>query len=200
MRKKFFSCFVLCIIIVLSYLYAHIDKNDYVYNKGTDASVFVGTGVVLDGEAITQTFLAKENTIDGINLKIAVYGSSENLVLQYDVLDSTNAIVAEGEISGKELQHNKFNHLQLPTIKNTQGKQYTLVLNVRHADEQNGLEFFVEPGLKENQKLTVRGQETEGVLVTRITSHGFNMETFVVLLGVIAFIIGFIKILYKFFR
>ena len=54
--------------------------------------------------------------------------------------------------------------------------------------------------MKENQKLTVRGQETEGVLVTRITSHGFNMETFVVLLGVIAFIIGFIKILYKFFR
>ena len=199
MRKKIFSCFVVCIVIVLSYLYAHIDKNNYVYNRDTDASAFIGTGIVLEGESISQTFVAKDNTIDGINLKIGVYGNAEKLVLQYGILDSNNQVVAEAKVAGVELQHNKFNHLQLPTIENTKGNQYTLILNVGHADEQNGLGFYIEPGLKENQRLTVREQETEGALVARITAHRFDMETFVVLLGILAFITGFMKVLYKFF-
>jgi len=200
MRKKVFSCLVLCIVIVLSYVYAHIDKNHYVYDKNADTSTYVGTHIVVDGEFVKQSFVANDDTIDGINLKIAVYGNPENLILQYSILDSDDAIVAEAEVVGTELQHNKFNYLQLSTIENTKGNLYTLMLGVKHADEQNGLGFYIEPGSKENMTLLVREQETKGALVTRITSHRFDVETFVVLLGIIVFITGFMKVLDKYFR
>lgn len=200
MRKKVFLCFALCIVIVLAFVYAHIDKNYYIYDKNADTSTYVGTHIVLDGEFVKQSFVASDNTIDGINLKIAVYGNPENLILDYCILDSDDAIVAEAEVVGTELQHNKFNHLQLPTIDNTKGKLYTLMIGVKHADEQNGLGFFIEPSSKGNTTLLVREQEAEGVLVTRITSHRFDVETFVVLLGIIVFITGFMKVLDKYFR
>lgn len=200
MRKKVFSCIVLCIVLILSYVYAHIDKNHYVYDKNADTSTYVGTHILLDGEVVKQSFVASDDTIDGINLKIAVYGNPENLILQYSILDSDDAIVAEAEVVGTELQHNKFNHLQLSTIENTKGNLYTLMLGVKHADEQNGLGFYIEPGSKGNMTLLVREQETEGALVTRITSHRFDVETFVVLLGIIVFITGFMNVLDKYFR
>lgn len=200
MRKKVFSCIILCIVIILSYVYAHIDKNHYVYDKNADTSTYVGTNILLEGEFVKQSFVASDDTIDGINLKISVYGSPENLILQYTILDSDDVIVAEAEVSGTELQHNKFNQLQLPTIENTKGNLYTLMLGVKHADEQNALGFYIEPTAKGDQTLLVREQETEGALVTRITSHRFDVETFVVLLGIIVFITGFMKVLDKYFR
>lgn len=199
MKKKIISCFIICVVITMSYFYAHIDKNYYIYNRNVDASLLMGTGSMLDGETVTQSFVSEENAIDGINIKIEVYGTSDNLVLQYKVLDGKGSVVSKAEISGAKLQHNKFNHLQLPIIRNTQGNQYTLVLDVKGADAQNGLGFFVEPGTKENQELVVKQQETEGTLVTRITSHRFDLETFVVLLGIIIFIVGFMRVLYRFF-
>ena len=64
MRKKIISCLIICVVIVLSYFYAHIDKNSYIYNRNSDTALFYGTGILLNNEEITQTFIAEENVIE----------------------------------------------------------------------------------------------------------------------------------------
>ena len=200
MRKKIISCLIICVVIVLSYFYAHIDKNSYIYNRNSDTALFYGTGILLNNEEITQTFIAEENVIDGFNIKIATAGNVEKVVLSYSVIDEMSEVVAQAELPANALESNKFNRLEIPTIENTEGKQYTLVLSTENADEQNGVGFYIEPGRRENQQLTIKNNDTDGTLVVRSISHRFDMETFVVLLGIILFVVVFMKVLYKFFK
>lgn len=200
MRKKIISCLIICVVIVLSYFYAHIDKNSYIYNRNSDTALFYGTGILLNNEEITQTFIAEENVIDGFNIKIATAGNVEKVVLNYSVIDEMSEVVAQAQVPANALESNKFNRLEIPTIENTEGKQYTLVLSTENADEQNGVGFYIEPGRRENRQLTIKNNDTDGTLVVRIISHRFDMETFVVLLGIILFVVMFMKVLYKFFK
>ena len=200
MRKKIISCLIICVVIVLSYFYAHIDKNSYIYNRNSDTALFYGTGILLNNEEITQTFIAEENVIDGFHIKIATAGNVEKVVLSYSVIDEMSEVIAQAKVPANALESNKFNRLEIPTIENTEGKQYTLVLSTENADEQNGVGFYIEPGRRENQQLTIKNNDTDGTLVARIISHRFDMETFVVLLGIILFVVMFMKVLYKFFK
>lgn len=200
MRKKIVLGLVVCVVVVLSYFYSHINKNSYIYDRNTDVGVFYGTGVLLDNEEIVQTFVAQESTIDGVNIKLDTVGNMENIILNCSVLNEKAEEVAQIQVPGNTLEDNKFNQLDIPTIANTVGKQYTLVLSVENTDEQNGVGFYIEPGTGSNQQLTIKDSETDGTLVARIISHRFDVETFIVLLGMIVFVVMFMKILYKFFK
>lgn len=200
MKKKIISCLMIIIVIVLSYFYAHIDKNSYLYNQNADTSTFYGTGVLQEGEEIRQTFISDEDTIDGINLKVVTTGNIEDVVLYYTILDAESNEVFTTAIVARELDNNKFNQLKVSTINNAKDKQYTLVLSEEHSDAQNGIGFYIEPCSDKGQELSVANRDIEGRLVLRTICHRFDMETFVVLLGVIFFIVTFMKILYKYFK
>ena len=191
---------IMCAVILLSYFYAHIDYNSYIYNRHGDSAMYYGTGPLLDDEIITQTFIAEENTIDGFNIKITTSGNVDKLVLKYSVMDEMFEVVARAQVPANTLESNKFNQLDIPTIENTAGKQYTIVLSVDNADTQNGVGFYVEPGSDGNQQLNIKNNDTDGTLVTRIISHRFDVETFIVFLGIVAFVAMFMKVLYKFFK
>ena len=200
MRKKIKSCLLVVVIIVLSVFYAHIDKNTYIYDRNAETDTFYGTGVLERGDELTQSFVVEEDTISGVNIKISYLGDVSNVVLKYAVLDETMNEVSNGAISATKLENNKFNKLKFSEINNVKGKCYTLVLSQENSDDLNGIGFFIEPHVYQDQQLAVRGGVVEGTLVTRIVSHGFDLETFIVLLGMVAFIIMFMKVLYKYFK
>lgn len=200
MKKKIVSFLMVAVVVVLSYFYAHIDKNSYIYDRSADTSTFIGTGILEEGEELTQTFIADEDTIDGINLKIYTSGSVKNVVLQYALVDETTGEIFESTVLGSELENNKFNQLDIPIITETEGKTYTLVLSEENSDELNGIGFYVEPGKQGEQELTIKENSTDGTLVTRIICHRFDVETFIVLLAMIAFVVVFMKVLYKLFK
>ena len=68
MKKRIVSCLIICVVIVLAYLYAYVDKNSYVYNKNADPSTFYSTGILTEGQEVAQSFVSKEDTIDGFNI------------------------------------------------------------------------------------------------------------------------------------
>lgn len=191
---------MIVLVVVLAYFYAHIDKNSYIYDRTSDTGTFYGTGILQDDENLQQSFVAMEDRLDGIYIKVAVSGNVENVILKYELIDTNENTVASGKVVATKLKNNKFNKLKFPQVVETKGKQYTLVLSEENADEQNGIGFYIEPGKKETQKLLVKGNETDGILVTRTFSHQFDVETFVVVLGMIAFIVVFMKVLYKYFK
>lgn len=201
MKKNIMKILCVCIVVALAFLYAHIDKNSYLYNRNADSGVFINTGVLLEGEEISQTFVSDENTIDGVNLKVSIVGKVDEAVLKCAVVDNETLQITESSVKVSDLENNKFNKIKLPEIKNTKDKQFTLVLSVENTDEQQGLSFYYDPSLENSeQKLSVRGNEETGTIVARVICHRFDVETFVVLLGIIMFITVFLKVLYKLFK
>lgn len=200
MKKKIVSCLIICVVIVFAYFYAYIDKNSYIYDRNADTSTFYSTGILIEGEEVTQTFISKEDTVDGLNIKTAIAGNVENVVINYAILDKNSRQVYEGSVSAAKLENNKFNQLDVSQVSVEKGQEYTIVLSAEGADEQNGVAFYFEASGNEEQKLSIKGNPIDGTLVVRIICHRFDVETFVVLLGMITFVAGFMKVLYKLFK
>lgn len=185
------------VVLVLAYMYSHIDKNHYLYDRHTDS--FNGIGVLESDEKITQTFVSTDKSIDGINIKLTTVGDVEKVVLHYSLIDEKTGEAIDRKVAATELKNNKFNLLEVPTIENANGKRYTLTLAAENSDEENGISFYAVPGEKEGQKLYIDDKEQKGDLAMRVICHRFDVETFVVLLGIVLFIVLFMKTLYKSF-
>lgn len=199
MKKKISRAVLIAAILVGAFLYAHVDKNIYLYDRSLESEDFINTGILEEGETLEQTFTMKDEAIDGINLKISAVGNVEDVILQGTLKDAgSNEKVSEFSVAGSEIKNNKINKLKVPKVENTKGKEYTLVLACEGSDGQNGLSFYVTQG--NVGKLTVKGNDTNGVLVSRMLCHRFDVETFIVLLGFVAFVYVFMRTLYKLFK
>lgn len=192
MKKKLGMIILSIGVLIFAYFYAHIDKNMYLYDRNTDSADLIGIGIPAVGEEITQSFTCAEDSIDGINVKATVIGDVEHVSVEYSLLDKENGDVVRTEtVPGTEIKNNKFNVLKFQTLKDTKGKNFILRLSESGTTENDGISFYRCQG--ENQ------QEME-TLVVRILTHRFDLETFVVFLGILAFIAGFMNVLYRMFR
>lgn len=200
MKKKIKMAVLFVVITVLVFLYAHIDKNRYLYDADTPSEDYISTGVLLEGELITQTFVCEEEILDGINLKSTIVGSAENVALEYAVQDNETNEIIGGTIHGTEIKNNKFNKYKFQRISGTKGREYTIILKTTGTDENNGISFYVDPAENRQDTLFIKDQKSQGTLVARTLSHRFDLETFIVLLGFVAFVTGFIEVLYKLFK
>lgn len=186
------------LVVAFAYMYSHIDKNHYIYDRHTDS--FNGIGVLEEDEEIRQTFVSKDKAIDGINIKITTVGDIEDVVLHYSLVDDATGDTVARKVAATELKNNKFNYLYIPKIENTEGKEYTIVLTAENSDEENGISFYAVSGKQSDQELQIDEEKQEGTLAMRVICHRFDVETFVVLLGIVLFIGLFMKTLYKSFR
>lgn len=200
-KKTVISTMLLSILVILiSFFYAHIDKNIYLYDRNADTGTYYGTGVLSQGEEVSQTFVSEADHIDGINIKVSMTGNIENVILHYALVDLNTQEVYEAEIDAKKLENNKFNQLSFKTVENAKGQSYKLVLSEENSDEQNGIGFYAAQGSDGKQQLVINEKVSEGTLVTRIVCHQFDWETLIVFMGVVIFIVAFMKVLYKSFK
>lgn len=200
--KKKLSIIILSIgALIFAWLYAHIDKNIYLYDRNTDAAELVGTGILLSGEEITQSFTSVEDAMDGINLKATVIGDTEDINIEYSLIDEDSGEAVRTEtVQGTEIKNNKFNILRFQTLKDTKGKNYILRLTESGTGDNAGISFYLSEREGQGGMLKVKGQETKGILAVRTLTHRFDLETFFVLLGILAFIAGFMNVLYRMFQ
>ncbi|MCI9439847.1 MAG: hypothetical protein HFH15_01160 [Ruminococcus sp.] len=201
MKKKLSVILAAVCLLVFAYLYAHIDKNTYLYDRNTDSADFTGTGILKEGEEITQTFTCTEDSLDGINLKATLVGDAGQVNVEYSLIDAeSGSVVREALVSGSEIENNKFNRLSFQTLTKTAGKDYILKLTETGSDDITGVSFYLDAGDEYKERLFIKGNETKGMLIVRLITHRFDLETFVVLSGIVAFIAGFMKMLYKLFK
>lgn len=201
MKKKLGFILLGICLLVFAYLYAHIDKNTYLYDRNTDSADFIGTGILKENEEITQTFICTEDSLDGINLKATLTGDAEQVKVEYSLADAKSGeIVRTASVPGSEIKNNKFNKLDFQTLTGTSGKHYILTLTESGSDDNTGVSFYLAAGDEYEEKLVIKGNETQGMMIVRLITHRFDWETFAVLLGIAAFIAGFMSMLYKLFK
>lgn len=108
MKKKISSAVLIAAILVGAFLYAHVDKNIYLYDRSLESEDFINTGILEEGETLEQTFTMKDEAIDGINLKISSVGNVEDVTLLGTLKDAgSNEKVSEFSVAGSEIKNNK---------------------------------------------------------------------------------------------
>ena len=98
----------ICVILVLAFLYAHIEKANMIYDKSIDSSEYQNTGVV-EG-LIEQNFVCTEDSLDGISAKCQLNGDTAGVSVKMGLYDNeTNKQVAESEVDAEKIKNGKFN-------------------------------------------------------------------------------------------
>lgn len=100
----------------------------------------------------------------------------------------------------KKVKNSKFFELDFKRITNCKNKKLELKIYSEGQTIDTGVGFSYEPTNENGTKLTVNGQDTEGTLVVKTITHRFDVETFVMFIAFILYIIVFLKILYKLFK
>ena len=78
MKKKIQVIIAGIIIVAGSFLYAHIGKNNYIYDRAVDTSEYITTGSFLN-ETVQERFKSNEDTLDGVRVKCRITGVTRKI-------------------------------------------------------------------------------------------------------------------------
>ena len=120
-----------------------------------------------------------------------VYAIIDKAVSIYDTSCDTSAL--------KKVRNGKFFKIKFDRIDATKDKKYMLEMSVQECPT-GSIRVFYTPGSNENATLIYASQTIEGVGVIRSLTHRFDLETFIVTLCFAAYIILFMRWLYKLFE
>lgn len=201
MKSKIKTIILILVILVLSGVYAVIDKPVSFYDTTCDTSKFLSIPLE-EGKQISQNFQCKEKKLDGMAIKLSADNIEDKsqAVILYEVVDKeTGDCVAEGEENLGKLRSGKFFKIKFDTVTGTQGKSFTFNLIVKNS-AMGTVRVFYTSGADDTATLTYSGDTIDGVGVMRSLTHRFDVETYIVTLCFAAYIILFMRWLYKLFK
>ena len=91
MRKYKGTIIVLIVCMIFAYLYAHVDKKEYFYNRTVDVGKYANTGVICE-KKLTQDVYSTEKSLDGIQVKTQNVGDCTNIKIKITIEYSGTAI------------------------------------------------------------------------------------------------------------
>lgn len=195
-----YTVLMCAIVLIGSYMYAHIDKTQVLYDEEVDTTEYIATGN-LEGEFLEQVFVCKEDSLDGVSVKCQLFGDVSEVKIEYQLLEDSGKLVARSEIAAIEIKNNQLSKFLFEDkVTGCREKQYILRINQKNTTEENGVGFCYENNAKDDTELTIGGEEKEGTLIAKTITKRFDVETFVVVVSFIVFIWGFFKVLYKLFK
>lgn len=200
MKKKLKYIITVIVVLAAAYLYAHIAKANVIYDKEIDSSDYKSTEAVLDGP-VSQQFRCVEKTLDGISVKSKVIGTPEQATIVYTLTEvSTGQIAAEGEVDAAKVKNSKFYKFSFDQVTDCKDRDYIFEARVDGATQEDAVAFYYEVKQEENTNLSVNGAHKEGTLILKTITNRFDLETFIVVLFFVLYIVVFIKFLYKLFK
>ena len=199
MKKKLSWIILAVVLIVFTCVYSVVDKNNGIYDRTVDTSEYVAIALEKD-ESLRQTFISKENYLDGISIKMSVSGQAKDKAISYTLKDKENNVVASGETSLEKMKAGKFFKLKFDRLEKCKGQEYTFEMTVKECDQNNQVIVYAVPGEDKGAELYIKNEKTDGVMVFRTITHRFDIETFVVTAIFMLYVVAFVGWLSKVFK
>lgn len=200
MRKKIKWVVILAVLVLCSFIYAHIDKVTRIYDKNIDTSKYVNMGI-RNGVVFEQSFVSCEDIINGIEIMCLSEGDISTAKLSYELIEKeTEETVREGDINLEGIESGKFHKISFEELQGCKGRSYCFSIKQEITIENSGVSFYYAPKTEQNTELIMNEQVVDGTAIFRTISHRFDLETFIVLLSFIGYIGIFMSFLIKLFK
>lgn len=199
MKRKIKYIVIGVIVVVVGFVYAHVDKPNYIYDSHTDNSAYT-TFVLKNGETVRQSFRCTDNKIDGISVKIAVNSSSPESRLHYEIEDQDMKTVKEGDFLFGDIKSGQINSIRFDESVNVEkGEEYFVEFSSSDLQEDESLQFYYDSQGNQQGDLEIIDEEIDGTMIVRTFTFCFDSETFIVVMGFALYLAVFFRILYKLF-
>ena len=92
-------------------------------------------------------------------------------------------------------------NVELPKQEDSKGKEYKLTLKAEEMKDTESVAVYITEKKSTKSELTVNDKAmTDKASIVKVNYKRFNVETFIVFLGIAIYLWAFIKFMYKLFR
>jgi len=189
------------VAVVVAGIHAYGDWSVALYDRNVDSGLYTNIGEMTEHTLVRQEFICPQNGLNAVNLRMALYSRENKTELTYRIVEKESGeVAAEGTIVPADLNDNDFNKFTFTPISDSKHKTYLLEIEDQGASAGDGITVFTTNKNKDSQTLTVNDETSDQALVAKISMRYFNVEDFIVLLALFAYVVGFIKLLYRFLK
>ena len=202
MKAKIKVIVIGIIMIGLAGMYSVIDKYVSIYDTSCDTGQFQWV-FLEENKEVAQRFVSKEKELDAIAFKVAADDNMDRgkIILSYQLTDHLSGDpVAKGEVNLTGLKVGKFFKIRFPKVENCKGKEYEFRMFLKQRGEDGNVRVFYTPGSSEKAEFSYDNTKIDGIGVFRTVTHRFDLETFVITLGFLVYIVVFMRWLYRLFK
>lgn len=199
MKNKLKWIAVILVIVVFAGAYSIIDKTVNIYNSNVDSSEYQAV-VLQKGASISQTFVTEEKTLDGMEIKMTATGEPSDIGFHYELRDENGKVVVQKDDTLAELKNGKFYDVKFERLNGCRGKKYEFLMRLDSCGEGESTTVYVTQKGSDETTLLSNNNEVDGALVLRTISRRFDIETFVVTLVFLLYVILFMRWLGKLFK
>ena len=200
------------IMIVVGAAYAYGTWSRPIYNTDIGSLSYEKTDFLTTGSVMEQTFICGNNGLSGFTIKMLKQDGQEIGNYRWTVEDlKTGKVVGKGTISEADTETRLFEssnpqkqgmiNVELPKQKNSKGKEYKLTLKAEEMKDTESVAVYITEKNSTKSELIVNDNAmTDKASIVKVNYKRFNVETFIVFLGIAIYLWAFIKFMYKLFR
>lgn len=192
-----YTCIILAISLIRTFL---CSWETAIYDTGVEGDRYGNFGQLSGNSYIEQSFYCELNGLEGVQVQPVTFKRTENGTLRYQLMDKeTQEIAAEGTVNTAGWEDAEFTDIPFQRVEESKGREYVLRIQADNTPDDQGVSFYTTQK-QEGTSLSLNGQEREECLVLKTVYKTFNLQEFIVFAGMLAYIVLFIKLLYKFLR
>lgn len=201
MKKAIEPIIYVCIILVISLIRTFLCTWEVpIYDAGVEGDGYGNFGQLSGNSYIEQSFYCELNGLEGVQVQPVTFNRTENGTLIYQLIDKeTQETVAAGTVDTAGWEDAKFTEIPFQRIEASKGREYVLRIQADNTPDDKGVSFYTTQK-QEGTSLSLNGESRDECLVLKNVYKSFNLQEFIVFAGMLAYIVLFIKLLYKFLR
>ena len=203
---------IVILIIVAGIAYSYGTWPRAIFNTDVGSMSYEKTDFLTTGSVLEQNFVCGSKGFAGFTIKLLKQDGQQLGNYEWTIQEvESGEVIAEGTIGEKETQTRQFQSsnpqkqgmisVEIPRQEDSKGKEYKLTLKATEMqDTESAAVYMTEKGTVASE-LKVNGEIiADRASIVKADCKRFNVETFIVFLGIAVYLWAFIKFMYKLFK
>lgn len=201
----------LIVVVLAAALYSYGVWPRAIYNTDIGAGSYENTGTLTAERTFEQRFTCSDTGFCNITVKLMKQGSQEMGTYEWILTEVQSGeevgrgIIDEASTENKEFVSSNVQKrgnitLSFPAQKDSAGREYLLTIQGPEEETEGLMAVYVTEKGKSESTLLLNGEDQGTTSVIKLGYHRFNVETFIVFLALVGYVVLFVKFMYKLFR
>ena len=187
------------IIIIIGVAYAYGTWPRPIYNTDIGSLSYEKTDFLTTDSTMEQKFVCGNNGFSGFTIKMLKQDGQNIGNYRWTVEEYLDTETRLFESSNPQKQG--MVNVNFPKQQNSKGKEYRLTLQAEEMENTESVAVYItEKNSTESELKVNKNAMTDKASVVKLNYKRFNVETFIVFLGIAVYLWTFIKFMYKLFR
>lgn len=190
------------LVVAIAGIYSYGVWDTTVYDANSDSNSYTNTGTLQEGSKVEQTFYCSDNGLQSLSVRVSNLGLEVDGTYEWSLTESeSQKVIAQGEYDTADIDNGSASVLEFERQEESKDKEYVFTFSEKELKSEAGMTLMTtDIGQDDRAELYVNGERSDQTMVLTQHVKFFNLETFIVFLGLVLYLVAFMGFLIKIFR